>query len=293
MNDKIQYETVAAHQFGNVSATEKIVRRDGIAWRYTVSGSGSKYLLAIMANISGHLLALPLAEDLGDDYSIVALSVPPLKEFALAADGLRSILDVEGIRRCHVIGHSNGGVYMQSLVAKYPERVDKIVLSHSLTSMSKEDATTTNASEAKLYKIMRRLLKILPASVLTYSMSKMVLGKLQLKSGTDDTRRFIRLCKEDMRRITKRDLLAMADCMEDFLFNHTFSPEPYLAKPNDVLIVDSPTDKLANPMQRSEMLRLCPGAKEHHFQAGGHVTMVNCREEYVGVLKNFLDKKTY
>jgi pimeloyl-ACP methyl ester carboxylesterase len=96
-----------------------------------------------------------------------------------------------------VIGHSNGGVYMQSLIASYPERVGKIVFSHSLTSMRKEDAT-------------------------------------------------------------------------------------------DVLIMDSTTDTLANPMQRAEMLRLCPGASEYRFKSGGHLTMVNCRDEYMCVLKRFL-----
>lgn len=40
----------------------------------------------------------------------------------------------------------------------------------------------------------------------------------------------------------------MADCMEDFLFNHTFTSESYISAPQNVLIVDSPTDKLANPM---------------------------------------------
>jgi hypothetical protein len=76
--------------------------------------------------------------------------------------------------------------------------------------------------------------------------------------------------------------------MEDFLYNYTFTPEPYLVKPQDVLILDSPTDKLTNSMQRAELLRLCPGADEHHFKSGGHVTMVNCRDEYMGVLKKFL-----
>jgi pimeloyl-ACP methyl ester carboxylesterase len=274
--------------FGGFTATLKTLELNGVEWRYTVSGSGKEYLLAIMANISGHLLALPFAEDLGSDFTIIALSVPPLKEFAPAADGLKSVLDAEGVSRCHVIGHSNGGVYMQSLIAKYPEHVDKIILSHSLTSMNREDVVTTNASEVKIYKNMRSLLKILPASMLTYFMAKTILGKLRLKSGAEDTKRFTRLCKEDMKHLTKRDLLTMAECMEDFLYNHSFTPEPYACKPNDVLILDSPTDKLANQMQRAEMLRLCPGANEYHFKSGGHVTMVNCREEYMGVVERFL-----
>jgi pimeloyl-ACP methyl ester carboxylesterase len=278
----------ARHTFSNFTAIEKLFTWHGADWRYTVSGNGDEHILAIMANISGHLLALPLAEELGGDYTIIALSVPPLKEFSVAAEGLKQLLDAQGVSRCHVIGHSNGGVYLQSLIAKYPERVDKIVFSHSLTSLSREDASTTNASEVKLYKTMRKLLKVMPASALTYLMAKTIIGKLRLKSGAEDAKRFVRLCKLDIKRITKRDLFAMADCMEDFLYNHTFTPEPYAGKAKDVLILDSPSDKLANPMQRAKMLELCPGANEYHFKSGGHVTMVNCRDEYMSIVKKFL-----
>jgi pimeloyl-ACP methyl ester carboxylesterase len=288
---KSKSAAIDIHHFARFTATEKQLVIDGAAWRYTTSGSGKEHLLAIMANVSGHLLALPLAEDLGNDYTITALSVPPLEKFAAAADGLKAVLDNERIARCHVIGHSNGGVFIQSFIQKYPDYVDKIVLSHSLTSMNKEDATSINDSEVKLYKTMRKLLKVLPAPSLIYLMSKMVLGKLRLTSGAEDTRRLIRLCKADMKQITKPDLFMMAACMEDFLYNHTFSPEQYECQPNNVLILDSPTDKLANDMQRAEMLRLCPGAKHYSFKSGGHITMVNCRDEYMNVLKNFLNKE--
>jgi hypothetical protein len=53
--------------------------------------------------------------------------------------------------------------------------------------------------------------------------------------------------------------------------------------PENVLILD----RVANPKQRAQMLKLCPGAKEHHFKSGGHMTMVNCRDEYFSALGNF------
>jgi pimeloyl-ACP methyl ester carboxylesterase len=278
----------AKYTFGNFTAIEKSLVWSGTDWRYTVSGEGNSYLLAIMSNISGHLLALPLAEDLGGEYRVITLSVPPIKQFSPTAEGLKRILDAEGVSHCHVIGHSNGGVYLQSLIAKHPERVDKIVFSHSLTSMSKDDAFTTNASELKFYKIMRRLLKVLPASLLTYAMAKQILAKLRLKSGEETTGRFIHLCKEDMKRITKQNLLTMADCMEDFLYHYTFENDYYRAKPDKVLLLNSPSDKLVNPEQKEAMRRLCPGSREYQFKRGGHTPMVLCQEEYFRVVKDFL-----
>jgi hypothetical protein len=154
--------------------------------------------------------------------------------------------------------------------------------------MDNTDAYTINASEVRLYQTIRKTLKLLPVSALTFSMGRMILPKLRLRSGKADTRRLVALCKEDLRKVMKQDLLAMADCMEDFLFNHTFTSRPYLSAPEKVLILDSPSDKIANPKQRAQMLKLCPGAKEHHFKSGGHMTMLNCQNEYFSVLRNFL-----
>ncbi|MDR1986633.1 MAG: alpha/beta hydrolase [Treponema sp.] len=80
----------------------------------------------------------------------------------------------------------------------------------------------------------------------------------------------------------------MASCMEDFLYNYVFTTEPYINKPNDILIIDSPTDNLANPQQRAEMRRLCPGAREYQFKKGGHLTLIKCQKEYFNIIKNFL-----
>jgi pimeloyl-ACP methyl ester carboxylesterase len=284
-----EIQEVAIHNFGNISVTEKIMQWKGAKWRYTVSSNGDKSILAILSNTAGHLFVIPLAEEFRDAFTTVALSIPPVKVFSETAEGLKSLLDSEGIRTCHAIGHSNGGVYLQNLIARYPDLVDKVVFSHSLTSMDKNDAYTTNASEVKMYKFMRKILKALPVSALTFLMGKTVLKKLHLQSGQIDTKRLIALCKEDMKRMTKQDFLTMADCMEDFLFNHTFTSEPYLSNSENVLIIDSSTDRIANPMQRKQMLKLCPGAREYHFKNGGHLTLVNCRNEYFSVLHRFLE----
>jgi pimeloyl-ACP methyl ester carboxylesterase len=278
---------VATYEFGNITVTEKLMHWNNTQWRYTVSGNGNKFILAILSNTTGHLLALPLAEKFRDTYTTIALSVPPIQAFCETANGLKSLLDCEGVRTCNVIGHSNGGVYLQNLISRYPNIADKIIFSHSLTSMDKNDAYTTNASEVKAYKLMRGMLKVLPASALTAALGRMVFPKFSLQSGQNDTKRLIELCKEDMKKYSKQDFLMMASCMEDFLFNYTFTSEPYLNKPQEVLIVDSPTDKIANPMQRAQMLKLCPGAQEYHFKSGGHVTIINCRDEYFSLLNRF------
>lgn len=280
---------VKEYNFKKFTATEKLLNINDTPWRYTVSGYGKRYILAILSNTTGHLLAFPLAEEFREEFTTIALSVPPIRSFAETSVGLKAILDAENVGKCNVIGHSNGGVFLQNLIKQYPNIAEKIVFSHSLTSMSPDDVYSINESEVKVYKKMRKILKVLPVSILTFALGRMVFPKLQLQSGPEDTKRLIAFCKEDFKRITKQYFYIKADCMEDFLFNHIFSSDPYLSRPQDILIVDSETDKMANPMQRKEMLRLCPGANEYHFETGGHVTLVNCTKEYFSVLHKFWD----
>ena len=281
---------IKKYDFDNFTAVEKVLTIDGNRWRYTVSGNEKRFLLAILSNITGHLLGLPLAEEFREEFITIALSVPPMHTFADTAIGLKAILDAEQVTKCSVIGNSNGGVYLQNLIKQYPGIADKIVFSHSLTSMNPSDVNTTNASEVRIYSKMRKILKVLPVSVLTYGLSRAFCPKLRLQSGKTDTNKLIALCKEDFKRISKQDFYTMADCMEDFLFNHIFTSEPYINRPKDILIVDSESDNLANPMQRKEMLELCPNANEYHFKTGGHITIINCREEYFLLLHKFWDR---
>ncbi|MDR1986634.1 MAG: alpha/beta hydrolase [Treponema sp.] len=189
--------TVETYTFGNLTVYEKTFEKDGIEWRYTISGNGGKYLLAILANIAGHLLAIPLAEELMETYRVIALSVPPVPVFLETAEGLKNILDIENIVSCDVIGHSNGGVHLQNLISKYPQYINKIIFSHSLTSMEKNDAFSINASEIKVYKIMRGILKIFPASALTISLLSAASPGLNLKSGKIERKKlktFLKIC---------------------------------------------------------------------------------------------------
>jgi hypothetical protein len=91
---------VAEYVFGNITATEKIMKWENTRWRYTVSGNGDKFLLAILSNTTGHLLALPVAEEFRNTFTTIALSVPPMKSFAETAEGLKLLLDGEGVGAC-------------------------------------------------------------------------------------------------------------------------------------------------------------------------------------------------
>ncbi|MCP1103333.1 hypothetical protein M2454_001421 [Aequitasia blattaphilus] len=135
-------QIISNEYYGDISCTIKELKIGEETWRYSVSGSGNKVMLALLSNVVGHYLALPLIEQFKDEYQVIALSVPPLPSFSLSGIGLAAILKEEGVKSCDAIGHSNGGVHIQNLIKCRPELVNKIIFSHSLTSLTRRDADT-------------------------------------------------------------------------------------------------------------------------------------------------------
>lgn len=276
--------------YGKFNSTIKEIKIGNERWRYSVSGNGNHYILALMSNVAGHVFALPLAEALQEHYRVIALSIPPLPSFHLSGDGLAAVLKHENITCCDAIGHSNGGVHIQNLIASHPQMVDKIIFSHSLTSMSAQDAYTVNNTEVELYRKAKILMKIFPTSILLNALGGQFTKKIKLAAGEKDTSAMQKLFKAELKLLNKKDLLLIVECMEDFLFNYTFDKKYYQEKAGKILLLNSPTDRIVNPRQEKAMRMLCPQAQTYQFKKGGHTSMLTCPEEYYEVVKHFLLK---
>jgi pimeloyl-ACP methyl ester carboxylesterase len=68
-------------------------------------------------------------EQLEGDFRVISPSYPQAISLEATLDGLAGILDAEGIERAQVIGHSLGAGLAHAFVRRYPQRVDKLVLS--------------------------------------------------------------------------------------------------------------------------------------------------------------------
>ncbi len=55
------------------------------------------------------------------------------------ADALAALLDARGLARVHLVGHSIGGMIAQVFCARYPERLESLVLSATSPSFGKPD----------------------------------------------------------------------------------------------------------------------------------------------------------
>ena len=281
-------KTIRTDIYSTFTSTLKELRIGNQTWRYSISGEGQKVILALLGNIVGHYFSLRLAEELQGLYRVIGLSVPPMPEFSLSRIGLAEILKREHVSCCDAIGHSNGGVHIQGLVSYRPELVDKIVFSHSLTSLSENDAHTINDTEVALYQKAKTITKVFPAFILLNILGGKMAGQVKLKSGDSDTKKLRQRIKAEIKLLGSSDVLTIISMMEDFLFHYTFNPDDYRNKANRILLLNSPSDRLVNSRQKAAMRQLCPGAKEYVFERGGHTTMISHPQEYYGVVRNFL-----
>lgn len=120
--------------------------------KYISSGQGDKTLVFLHgALVRPDMWFYPIIK-LDEKFRIIAPFFPPngigVQE---AANFVRSILEKENISKVVLIGYSYGGGVAQYFAEKYPERVDKLILSHT-GLLRKEDG---KQKLARAYKILR------------------------------------------------------------------------------------------------------------------------------------------
>jgi pimeloyl-ACP methyl ester carboxylesterase len=72
---------------------------------------------------------------LEEKYQMVSPTYPPVITMSELADGIIRILETEGIDRINILGQSFGGILAQVIAHKYPDKVNKLILSHLLPAI--------------------------------------------------------------------------------------------------------------------------------------------------------------
>jgi 3-oxoadipate enol-lactonase len=121
---------------------------NGVDLYYEDRGSGSALLL--VAGLASDSQSWPLVlPGLAARHRVITLdnrgagrSTPPDGPLGIAgmADDCAALLHGLGVERAHVVGHSLGGFVAQSLAARHPQRVAKLVLAATAARSSARDA---------------------------------------------------------------------------------------------------------------------------------------------------------
>ena len=257
---------------------EKVVRDGAHEWRYRVIGSGSLSLLALPGG--------ELVNDLGFEFAlamrgccrILYPAYPRVDSMEELASGLAAILDAEEIGQAAILGASFGGALAQVFVRKYPQRISHLLLSNCGVPLR---------YLAPSVRLFNWIAQALPWSA-TAGILRGPLLKALDPAGKD--RDFWKAYLDEMlsTRIAKADMLANFRIQLAYHRRYHFTPNDLAEWQGKVLIAESDTDVIG-PRRRRALRETYPSAEVHTYHNGGHATMFLRFDEYLAMVKGFLE----
>lgn len=256
----------------------------GVEWSILEMGDGPGEPLLVlpgamgMADGAGALLGR-----LAAGRRVVAVSYPSVATMTELCDGIAALLDRLGMARADVLGSSLGGWVAQCLVRRHPERVRRLVLSHTY-ALRPEDARRLRTGT--------RIWRILPGWLFRALVRRRIRGALEpvrRAGAAGDARSLERILAASMTTLDPAALIRYNDWMIESLIAFRFAPGDLADRAGDVLIVESADDPILRPSSRAALRALYPAARVHTFHGGGHATALAMPAEYAAAVTAFLD----
>lgn len=120
-----------------VETRDRYVTTNGLRFHYREWGSASAPPLLILHGITGHAWEFDgVASALAEQYHVLAVNQrghgasawAEAYSPAVMAEDVAALIDVLGLERVHVLGHSMGGANTWWFAAAHPERVGRIII---------------------------------------------------------------------------------------------------------------------------------------------------------------------
>ena len=216
-------------------------------------------------------------------FRVVSPSYPPVRTMAEILAGVAAVLDAEGIESASVFGHSLGAGVAHAFARRYPQRVDKLILS---------GFGLYTPGHTRLVGAFVRVFSMLPKTALAAFYRPRL---ARLASGAEAAERaFLTAYAEDLFAAhTKESALARLAVLLDLAAH----PDRYAARstferPEEVLLIAASDDRGFTPREREALLATYPGARAHVFGQGGHWAAVTHPAEYADVVGRFLEGRS-
>jgi pimeloyl-ACP methyl ester carboxylesterase len=182
-----------------------------------------------------------------------------------------------------VLGPSYGGLVAQCFVRRHPERVRSLIL-----------ANTAVPPRRLLWpsKIFLALLSFVPLGWLRALRERTLARAFSgVPSVPPEEQAFWRDYQHGlMSRLSKAELRVMYRLGIDLVESFRFAPDDLVSWPGRVLILELDED-LLTPEQRAGLRQCYPQAAVHTFHGAGHTPWMSHKEEYLSIVKEFLDQQ--
>jgi pimeloyl-ACP methyl ester carboxylesterase len=193
---------------------------------------------------------------------------------------VKTVLERLDLHNAVLVGHSMGGVAVQVFVTQYPEiaaeRVAGIVLLSTLayTPLGSR-STRTKARLERLTKRMPDSTFLWDSKNLGFLAARLGFGKNPRPSHVELVRRMLHDCTPETRLLAPRVLVGL-DLTKEL-------PNVHIP----TLVVGGTNDVLTPPFEARRMANLVPGARLELLRGGGHMLMLEQREELDLLITDF------
>ena len=221
---------------------------DGLGWRVRDTGGDGRPLLLLPGGMGNADIFYRQLLGLGRQIRCIAVDYPNAPVGQLV-DGLARLLDRLGLERASLLGASYAAYWLQHFGARYPERIDRLVLASgfcdsdelSANPLFRSDALSPRPGEAVKAQWLATL-KARPASELRDVQIDL------LETGQDG-------------ELLKARLIGAGSA----------EPAPQVPLPDErIAIIDCADDPLLPEQTRSRLLSRYPGAQRLALPTGGH-----------------------
>lgn len=251
----------------------------GNVWEYITGGQGQETLVIFPGGARSSEVGFRLILALEHDYRVIGPTNGYVNTMDELVEGVRAILDAEGVQQAHCFGSSLGGMLVQCLVRKYPQRVKTVIAG---------DTTVPDKALVKRSCRNIQLARWMPMWLLR----RVGLRRLQeyyvgLPAGE---REFWNAYMREAytRFLNKSWTLSSSRCIADYCRNYSFSRQDLEHWQGRILLIESDDDQAINLRQREALKATYPQAQVHTFHAAGHMPAITKELDYIALILDFL-----
>jgi pimeloyl-ACP methyl ester carboxylesterase len=249
----------------------------GVEWQYRTAGAGRHGLLLLPGAVGDGDAYFTLGPLRSRTHKLIAIAYPSVDSLTRLLDGLRYILDREGIDATDIVGGSFGGLIAQAFLQRFPQRTRRVVL--SATGPAKPERAASNETFA-------RLVGRLPVGVTRAVLRTIV--RVSLKPVTGDRAFWREFYFHAIAMLSREELVARYALSADVDRHGPPSPAGRQEWRGSVLILEGDADRIAQTAARDSLKSLYPDARVHTFPGAGHAISAERRREWAAAIAEFL-----
>lgn len=256
-----------------------------ISMYYEVHGDGQPLVL-ISGFTADHAAWLTVLDQLAQHYQVIIFdnrgagqSDAPAGEYSIIqmADDVVELCRQLNISNAHFIGNSMGGYILQTLALRYPDMVDKMIISNS----SLVATTTFRYYIEAQYELLKA--KLCPEAVTKATLSWVY--SYQFLSQPDILEGLIQLKLQYPYPMTLTGYAAQLQALLDFdstdWANNIMAP---------TLVVTSDQDLIFSPSLSKQIAEVIPNAELYCFEQAGHLPHIEYPKKFSELALEFFEK---